>query len=61
MPRMSRKRKEEWSFFLNDRGRRAYNELCSKCASSCKQSHRAAVIECRKYQSKRAVSEVMLD
>ena len=24
MPRMSKKRKEEWAFFLNDRGRIAY-------------------------------------
>ena len=28
MPRMSKKRKEEWAFFLNDRGRIAYNALC---------------------------------
>ncbi len=25
MPRMSKKRKEEWAFFLNDRRRIAYN------------------------------------
>ena len=28
MPRMSRKRKNELAFFLNDRGRVAYNVLC---------------------------------
>ena len=28
MPRMSKKRKKELAFFLNDRGRRSYNELC---------------------------------
>ena len=27
MPRMSKKRKEEWAFFLNDRGRIAYAPL----------------------------------
>ena len=31
MPRMSKKRKLELSFFLNDRGRVAYNDLCRKC------------------------------
>ena len=30
MPRMSKKRKEEWAFFLNDRGRIAYNALCEQ-------------------------------
>ena len=28
MPRMSKKRKLEWSFFLSDRKRITYNELC---------------------------------
>ena len=27
MPRMSKKRKEEWAFFLNNRGRIAYNAI----------------------------------
>ena len=31
MPRMSKKRKQEWALFLNDRNRIAYNELCRKC------------------------------
>ena len=30
MPRMSKKDKEEWNYFLNDRGRITYNELCRK-------------------------------
>lgn len=54
MPRMSRKRKEEWSFFLNDRNRITYNSLCRKCVHDCKQSFRAAVILCPKYYSKRS-------
>ena len=41
MPRMSKKRKLELSFFLNDRGRVAYNDLCRKCQHKCKQSFRA--------------------
>jgi len=41
MPRMSKKRKYELSFYLNDRGRVTYNELCRKCQHGCKQSFRA--------------------
>ncbi len=43
---MSKKRKLELSFFLNDRGRVAYNDLCRKCQHKCKQSFRAVVIDC---------------
>ena len=38
MPRMSKKRKHELSFYLNDWGRVTYNELCRKCQHGCKQS-----------------------
>lgn len=54
MPRMSKKRKEEWAFFLNDRNRITYNALCRKCRRPCKQSHRAEVIDCPLFSSKRA-------
>ena len=54
MPRMSKKRKLELSFFLNERGRVAYNSLCRKCRHACKQSFRAVIIDCPKYLSKRA-------
>ena len=54
MPRMSKKRKLELSFFLNDRGRVACNDLCRKCQHECKQSFRAVVIDCPCYLSKRA-------
>ena len=49
MPRMSKKRKHELSFYLNDRGRVTYNELCRKCQHGCKQSFRAVVIDCPRY------------
>ena len=54
MPRMSKKRKKELAFFLNDRGRRSHNELCRKCQHECKQSFRAVMIDCPRYLSKRA-------
>ena len=54
MPRMSREKRLEWSFFLNHRNRIAYNALCRSCTHDCKQSFRAVVIECPKYLSKRS-------
>ena len=54
MPRMSKSRKLEWSFFLNDRGRITFNALCRKCVHDCKQSFRAVVVICPHYRSKRA-------
>ena len=46
MPRLSNKYKQEWQFFLDDRNRMKYNELCKKCERECKQSFRAIIIDC---------------
>ena len=54
MPRMPKKRKLELSFFLNERGRVTYNDLCRKCQRTCKQSFRAVIVDCPQYLSKRA-------
>ena len=53
MPRMSKKRKEEWAFFLNERNRITFNALCRGCTHDCKQSFRAIVVLCPRYYSKR--------
>lgn len=58
MPRMSQKRKEEWSFFLNGRARVSYNEVCRMCRHTCKQSFRAIIVECPKYESKRTTKKM---
>lgn len=60
MPRMSKKRKQEWSLFLNEHNRITYNELCRRCFHDCKQSYRAIVIECPRYLSKRSSAAVQL-
>lgn len=52
MPRMSKKRKQEWALFLNERNRITYNELCRKCRRLCGQSFQATVIECPKFLRK---------
>ena len=54
MPRMSRKRWEEWDFFLNRRDRITCNDLCRNCRHSCKQSFRAQIVACWKYRNKRS-------
>ncbi len=41
-------------FFLNDRGRKTYNDLCRKCQRDCRQSSRAVIVECPRYLSKRS-------
>ena len=54
MPRMPKYLKEEWAFFLDERGRKKYNELCRKCERSCKQSFRADLIACPHFSRKAA-------
>lgn len=57
MPRLSKKAKQEWAFFLHPiTYRRTYNEICRSCTRDCKQSFRAKIIECCRYESKRAVN-----
>ena len=46
MPRMSKQRRLEWSFFLDHRNRISYNPLCRGCIHGCKQSFRAIVVLC---------------
>ena len=57
MPRMSKKRRLEWAFFLNERNRITYNDLCRGCTHSYKQSFRAVIILCPRYYSKRRKKE----
>lgn len=54
MPPMTKKRKEEWMFFLNERNRITHNPLCRKCRLLCKQSFRAEILVCPNYYSKRS-------
>ncbi len=59
MSKLSKKAKQEWDFFINPKtGRRTYNSLCLKCKNKCKQSHKAIVVFCPKYKSKRGAKSV---
>ena len=53
MPRMSKRDKEEWDFFLDEHGRIKYAEQCRLCERDCKQSFRAVIVQCPEYNSKR--------
>ena len=53
MPRLGKKAKQEWAYFIGPNGRRQYNLLCRRCKNSCRQSFRAVIVECPKYRSKR--------
>lgn len=57
MPRMSKRDKLEWSFFLSENGRKKFNHLCRRCRYECKQSFRAIITACPKYLSKRGKTE----
>ena len=54
MPRMTQKRKQELTLFLNERDRVEYNSLCRRCVHNCKQAYKVMVVECGRYLSKRA-------
>ena len=53
MPRLSKRAKLEWSFFIGKNGRRQYNEVCRHCQRDCKQSFKAEIVVCPVYHSKR--------
>jgi len=53
MPRLSKKYKQGWQFFLDERNRMKYNDLCKKCEKECKQSFRAIIIDCPNERKKR--------
>ena len=54
MPKLSKKAKQEWDFFINTETGR----LCLKCKNKCKQSYKAIVVFCPKYKSKRGAKSV---
>lgn len=57
MPRMPAYLKSEWTFFLDERGRKKYNDLCRSCERICKQSFRSIIVKCPKYLSKRRTGQ----
>jgi hypothetical protein len=49
MPRLSQRARLEWSLFIGENRRRQYNGLCRRCNRDCKQSFRAAIIDCPRF------------
>ena len=60
MPRMSKKKRSEMDFFMNNKGRIEYNCLCRSCIYSCKQSHKAVVF-CRKFSRREPKKRALID
>ena len=56
MPR--RKRDPEMVFFEDENRKLQYNILCRGCKKPCKQSFRVIVVECRRYESRRAARDL---
>lgn len=52
MPRMGKAKKKEMAIFLNHKNRITYNKRCRTCKHDCKQSFRAELIACPKYERK---------
>lgn len=53
MPRLSKKAKAEWAFFINPlTGKRQFNLLCQHCICECKQSYRAQIVACPSYRER---------
>ena len=52
MPRehATKKFKEEWAFYINDKGWIQYNDICKGCKKDCKQSFRVTVMQCPLYE-----------
>lgn len=57
LPRMSKKRKQELAFFLNERGRIAHNDTCRKCVRDCKQSFKPVIVYCHVMNPSEAAGE----
>lgn len=50
MPRLSKRQRTEWAFFIHPKTRRrTYNKVCRRCLRSCKQSFRATLVSCPRY------------
>lgn len=50
---MNMEHPQEWAFFNGPTGKRRHNRLCRRCAHSCKQSYRAVVVHCPRFERKR--------
>lgn len=53
MPRKEVFLKEEWVFFLDADGELRYCDKCNNCCRACKQSFRAVIVRCPKFEPKK--------
>ena len=48
---------QEWAFFRNLAGCVQFNSVCRSCRNRCKQSYRAGILSCRRYESRKQPQE----
>ena len=48
---------QEWAFFRNRAGCVQFNSVCRSCRNRCKQSYRAGILSCRRYESRKQPQE----
>lgn len=48
---------QEWAFFRNRAGRVQFNSVCRSCRNHCKQSYRAEILSCRRYEGRKQPPE----
>lgn len=48
---------QEWAFFRNRAGCVQFNSVCRRCRNRCKQSYRAEILSCRRYESRKQLPE----
>lgn len=48
---------QEWELFRNQAGRIQFNSICRSCERRCKQTFRAEIVCCRRYECRKRHQE----
>lgn len=48
---------QEWELFRNQAGRIQFNAICRNCLNRCKQTFRAEIVSCRRYECQKRHQE----
>ena len=54
---MKKNNGQEWGLFRNRAGHIQFNSVCRSCRNRCKQSFRAELLSCRRYESRKQPQE----
>ena len=48
---------QEWELFRNQAGRIQFSSICRSCERRCKQTFRAEIVSCRRYECRKRHQE----